>query len=480
MIQVEYRWRNFKPFIDTGWVEIKPLTILIGANNSGKSSFIAPLLILKQTLADMRGSSPLVLRGELVNAGSFSDIVYKHDANETVTFQIRFFERPESGEVPDLGEVPPVQCSMTFRAIGKEGEFVLQEYQIADAYDRVMISRNRAEDRSRYTLDRISDWATETEDDDDLTTSHANRAAEQAIREDRPFHFFFTGRDVVRKALSALPERASIDKSSDHPEETWIGEGPAPLQLSSFVAKYLSAVSIIDHYVRDHALNFVFLGPLRENPRRLYELSGGTPRDVGIRGQFSPELLRLNQRRPVFKEVNRWLKEFGLSGNLSAKRVNEAAFTLTLDTGNSITNFADVGFGYSQLLPLIVQGVIGSSSDGLMIAEQPEIHLNPRLQAKLATLFREITKRDAAILVETHSEHLLLAIRRLVAEGSLQSDNVAIYFVESGEEGSKIRSVPLQANGHIDPSDWPKGFFEDSLRESLGLASAQARRINAD
>jgi hypothetical protein len=241
----------------------------------------------------------------------------------------------------------------------------------------------------------------------------------------------------------------------------------------------MTIADMVEHYMREHVLDLTYLGPLRENPQRLYEISGDMPSGVGVRGQFSPELLLLNQKRKLFDQIDSRLREFGLPGRICPHTVTETAFELLLETDSAKTNFADVGFGFSQLLPLVVQGPL-ADEHSLLIAEQPEIHLNPRLQAKLASLFWAIAKRTVGILIETHSEHLLLAIRRLVAEGNLKSDEVAIYFVERGDQGSSIREVPLQENGHIEPSDWPKDFFEDALRESLGLASAQARRRNVD
>jgi predicted ATPase len=140
------------------------------------------------------------------------------------------------------------------------------------------------------------------------------------------------------------------------------------------------------------------------------------------------------------------------------------------------TNFADSGFGASQVLPLIVQGLT-AEPQSLIIAEQPEIHLNPRLQCVLASLFGAIIQRGCRLLVETHSEHLLLAIRLLIASRKLDASKVALYFVEKAGDGSSmVRQVPIDTIGGISSESWPKGFFEDSLQQSLALAEAQARR----
>jgi predicted ATPase len=113
----------------------------------------------------------------------------------------------------------------------------------------------------------------------------------------------------------------------------------------------------------------------------------------------------------------------------------------------------------------------------LTIAEQPEIHLNPRLQYLLADLLVEMANSDHRVIVETHSEHLLLRLRRLVADGKIKHDKVAIYFVEKMDGVSRVRPIDLKGNGHIPPETWPKGFFEESLGESLALAASQSRKL---
>jgi len=113
--------------------------------------------------------------------------------------------------------------------------------------------------------------------------------------------------------------------------------------------------------------------------------------------------------------------------------------------------------------------------NSLTIAEQPEIHLNPRLQYLLADLFVEMANTEHRVIVETHSEHLLLRLRRLIAEKVIQSDKIAIYFVERIDGKSTVRQIPLEANGNIPSDQWPQGFFEDTLKESLALASAQSQ-----
>src|SRR5436305_454477 len=83
------RWQNFRGFSDTGWLTLPPLTILIGPNNSGKTSILAPLLLMNQTMQSRDASSPLVSRGRLFDAGTFQNLLTDHDVQRELSFGIR-------------------------------------------------------------------------------------------------------------------------------------------------------------------------------------------------------------------------------------------------------------------------------------------------------------------------------------------------------------------------------------------------------
>src|SRR5215218_6243205 len=87
---VAVRWRGFGPYVDTGWVKLAPLTVLIGANSSGKSSFLSPLLLLKQSLASRTGRNALLTRGDYIDVGVFEDFVHDHARDGAVSFGIRW------------------------------------------------------------------------------------------------------------------------------------------------------------------------------------------------------------------------------------------------------------------------------------------------------------------------------------------------------------------------------------------------------
>ena len=123
----------------------------------------------------------------------------------------------------------------------------------------------------------------------------------------------------------------------------------------------------------------------------------------------------------------------------------------------------DVGFGVSQLLPIIVQSL--TKEPQTILLEQPELHIHPRLQADLGNLFAEgALERQKQFIIETHSEHLVLRLQRLVREGKLFPEEISILYVSPGGEGSVVTPLRLDEDGDF-IDEWPDGFFPERLRE---------------
>jgi len=120
----------------------------------------------------------------------------------------------------------------------------------------------------------------------------------------------------------------------------------------------------------------------------------------------------------------------------------------------------------SQVLPIITE-CVGSTRDVICI-EQPELHLHPRLAGNLAELLVETVAGGSQVIAETHSENILLRVQRLVRQGAIQPDDVAIIYVDNGPSGASARRLRLDSRGGLlDP--WPTGFFDNRLRDVLGL-----------
>lgn len=212
----------------------------------------------------------------------------------------------------------------------------------------------------------------------------------------------------------------------------------------------------------------VYLGPLREYPERHYIYSGNVAKDVGKSGRMLPDMLFKNAS--LVNETNEILRNFDIGFQLQVDKARdpkvEDVFALRLIDQKSKTSVSmlDVGFGISQVLPVIVQSML--AEDNIILIEQPEIHLHPRLQADLGSVLERAIRepRNNQFIIETHSEHLILRLQRLIREKVLNSTDVSVLYVTKGDQGSICHSIRLDESGEFIDA-WPEGFFEEGYRE---------------
>jgi predicted ATPase len=185
----------------------------------------------------------------------------------------------------------------------------------------------------------------------------------------------------------------------------------------------------------------------------------------------SSEVVKVNQWLEVL-DIPYSLRVTPVSASGSASLLGDLVALVLTDrrAGVDVTP-ADVGFGVSQVLPIVVQLLAKQRS--VICIEQPEIHLHPRLQTRLADLLIETTAQDGRanqVLVETHSEHLVLRLRRRIREGTLESDRVAVLYVDTDADGaSRVTRLRLDDQGDF-LDEWPAGFFDERLEELFGGA----------
>ena len=169
------------------------------------------------------------------------------------------------------------------------------------------------------------------------------------------------------------------------------------------------------------------------------------------------------------KTQHEWLKRLDIGYKLEVKPVKTDSGDLfevrLIDTRRKEpVNVAlpDVGFGISQLLPFVVQSLV--SEERIISIEQPEVHVHPKLQADLGDLLAEAITRGNQFIIETHSEHLILRLQRLVREKEIKPEDVSVIYVSRGPEGAKSQRLRIDEEGDF-IDEWPDGFFPERLRE---------------
>ena len=240
----------------------------------------------------------------------------------------------------------------------------------------------------------------------------------------------------------------------------------------------LEALQALSTAVVSELRSTSYIGPLRQFPSRTYSFSGAVGSDVGLAGENLPDLL-FAEPPSVLAALNRLASEMELGYRVKVRRSTDEAFDKTFSivleetsTGTAV-GINDVGFGVSQVLPILLQCVVKRS--GLTLVEQPEIHLNPRLQARLGSIIARSVKRaktgrlpSRQFVIETHSEQLLLRIGNCVKEGIIDKDDVSVLYVAKDHSGSRVHTMPLDDNGRL-TRPWPDNeFFNDSFLELFG------------
>ena len=216
------------------------------------------------------------------------------------------------------------------------------------------------------------------------------------------------------------------------------------------------------------------IGPLRNVFGRFQELRFGETRYVGQAGENTLEILYRSgvAESSTQNLVNDWFKRLGLSYEIrvdsisgdSQHFVGDLASLVIHDVNSKIDLSArDVGVGISQVIPVIVQSLIAKEST--LLIEQPELHLHPKLQSEIGDLLiHSFLENRNQLIVETHSEHLLLRLMRRIREGDLPNEALKVVYVDSGENGSAATLIDFDVDGQL-TQPWPNGFFEERLEE---------------
>ncbi len=448
------RVENFKAWRDSGEVRLAPLTVLFGRNSAGKSSLGHLLLALKQTAAsaDRRCAFDAGGPGALVDLGSFVESLHRRDRRAALGVSLRWAVEG------DRAIVDPRDARARFSG---------DELALSTTLEAGPGGVPRTK-RLRYAL---------SSEGREVLSAELSRGARGVRMAAQPYR-------LVEAAGRSWPLEPP-EKFYRVPERSL-----ARYENAGFLAEWaLEVERVFD--------GLGYLGPLREPPARTYAWSGHTPESVGARGELSIACLlaadaagRTLQRgargRPerFSAFVARWLVDLGVIERFSVRRAGrggrEHEVVVKTRGGLSEVGLPDVGFGVSQILPVLVEAFYAPRGSTVWI-EQPELHLHPQLQGALADLFVGALRareggapRRVQFVVETHSEYFLDRLQRRIAEEALSHEEVAVHVVRPGRRGAELEELSVNALGDI--TNWPDDFFGDEMADLVARTEAAARR----
>lgn len=408
---------NYRAFADETTIELRPLTLLFGYNNAGKSALIRALaLIADSTKADL--TTPLDLTSEAARSCTFSELCSRLTGSTTLILELEF--------------------ARTFGALRVAYEITQPPSTYDQLIDRMEIEFNPSPGQfipSFMALDLLPG------DEYEITW-------EKKSKGQSPFSF---------NGLVPPDESLFVKMNSGALEDVGLPLKHVAVEL------------------RTMRQSFLWIGSLRNHPERSIQHKTGTRQRVNGTGKGIAEILIQDKLTagPLLPMVSGWYEE-NFKRKLDVKQLPDGRFELTLEPlaieGNRAVNLADTGEGIAQVLPVLAAAAMvqrGSKTDPSILAiEQPELHLHPAVHASLAKYLCDIAaSKRPRMLIETHSENFLLGVQIQIVKREISPDDVLIYWVKQDEDGSsRVYRITFDADGY------PRGFPESVFNEDLELA----------
>ncbi len=491
---------NFKSFKNLDNLEIKPITILCGANSCGKSSILQSLLLLKQTKESRNTNQSLLFNGKYVHLGDIENIVYGKDKNNELTLcygyeftTTQFYKNRYRKNRPS--NILLSRYLLSQEAIKRKGKHKIElsiSFIISDSNKGYI----RTADINRYKVSIVSKDANGniisnpnvliTKQQSDYSLQW-NQIPEPHSKESNQLSGQADGLVVDFDNLYPLIE---IKNRSEKIEDS---ADKIPFVVRNFFRAF-------DDFFINANDSVTYIGPLREEPSRRYVYENEVL-EIGIKGENAAYIYQTEQDNKIenhyFFSVNE-KTNFELEKNIS---LNEALSKwlelmhirgfkpdyqreiIRLDMNSNASpgtsvNIADVGFGVSQIFPILLEGLRMQQNSTLLL-EQPEIHLHPSLQMQMADYFISLALSNKNVIVETHSDHIInRLVRRIIEEENHNLKNmIAIYFVSNSNEGAVVEEVVIDEERGV--MNWPEGFFDQTALEQEKIMMAGIKKRKA-
>ena len=446
---------NFRCFTEAR-LRIAPITLVTGANSAGKSSLFAPLLAAAQT-----DGMPVMLspNGRYIDMGDHRAMVHRHRSDSVL--RITFQGESESGEPTAItsefsyDEASPASRLLSLSCIG--GYYQLRVRREDDGYN---LSYEVAPSKSHY-LRNMRDDSAISAFYDAINTLLASATKDTST--DAAPSIPYPGR-LLRKIKNGDTLRGSL--SFAEPRGFFAALHRDNILMSLFVASELS------REIASFQTSFGHVSSFRLAPERTYYEVSKADLRVGRYGENYVEQLSQweSTGSPGIDQLRKDLADLGVLSALEIGRLGGGRLELVgrPKDKSSITNLADLGFGTSQVLPILV-AVNQLPKDSMFTVSQPETHLHPEVQAQLADYFVRVAReRELRFIVETHSEYLINRLRILVADGTIPEEDVSMVYVMNDGERATVCPIEVRVDGQMVGA--PEEFFDTYMTDVMKLA----------
>ncbi|QWH72572.1 hypothetical protein EXW45_14955 [Bacillus wiedmannii] len=521
------RIKNLRSLIDTKEVEIKPLTILVGKNSTGKSTFLRFFPLMKQTLMTRKNEPILWYGKDYVDFGSFKESISKNKIGECINFQFEFDLDLDYWNNNSIKVVLEVEVN----------ENLFNRICLRIGKVQIDLSSNSEKMYSLKINDKIQN-ANLISFNTEFNSAFIPRfmflpIPKENVSEENQKRQIFSSKQYFSELIKSSPgiftEYNSIDRFLDELnfsdiesmsvfDDEFIYRICSEIELEKDIYNYEEEfdddilISDLQDITKDNFENFCelligheldtiferinlyfndyfsgvhYIAPVRASAQRYYRLQGLAVDEIDSQGENIPMMLKhLSYKQK--KDFEEWVLDnfnFKITTENQGGHVN---LSISFDKKTKL-NLADTGFGYSQVLPIIVllwrvnnkmkdqshfnnkefnfRNMMSSKNPYTVVIEQPELHLHPAMQAQLTDVFANcITLAkdmnfDLNIIIETHSETIINRLGQQVAREKINSElvNILIFGDSQGHVNTKIESVKYDEEGVIE--DWPLGFF---------------------
>jgi len=458
--------QGFKSLYEESRIEIRPLTILAGANSSGKSSIMQPLLLMKQTLEAVYDPGTLLINGPNVKFTFNEQLFSKTNNGQKKTdfsiaikikrehiIKIIFLKNVSQSSIFTINQFTSNINTYIYQNIKQETilKAILKSFKtyLETCYTNQELGRGTVEDLVNK-----------------LDVEDKEKFLEKAIEKLQNMYGDFI---IVRNKCFLYLRQSDKIRSYDN---MTITDTPSTHYTRKFINDIGFFSNSIVETTKKEIIQFIHIPGLRGSPERSYPISAINNQFPGTFDNYFASIIYNWQvtQDPKIEELNKYLQNLGLTSKVTASRPNDVSIELQVGLSKEISdifvNIADVGFGVSQVLPVLVALLVAEPGQ-LVYLEQPELHLHPRAQANLAQPLIDAANRGVKVVVETHNDLLLTRIKTLVAEEIIDPTKLILHWFSRGDDGiTKIDSKELDKVGAYGefPIDFSDVFFEEDHR----------------